>query len=59
MRLYRPLAFDQSIYRRRNVVDCCIYWLKQWHGLVTRYEKRAVSYRAMVVIASITVWLQP
>jgi transposase len=58
MRLGRPLAFDQSIYRRRNVVDCCLNWLKQWRGLVTRYEKRAVNYGAMVVIASITVWLQ-
>jgi transposase len=33
--------------------------IKQWHGLATRYEKRAVNYRAMVVIASIALWLQP
>jgi len=31
--------------------------LKQWRGLATRYEKRAVNYRAMVVIASIAIWL--
>lgn len=30
----------------------------QWRGLATRYEKRAVDYRAMVVIASIVIWLQ-
>lgn len=53
----RPLAFDKTIYARRNVVERCINRLKQWRGLATRYEKRAVNYRAMVVIASITLWL--
>ena len=58
MRLGRPLALDQSIYRRRNVVDCCLNWLKQRRGLATRYEKRAVNYRARVVNTSIAVWHQ-
>ncbi|CAA9460096.1 MAG: Mobile element protein [uncultured Rubrobacteraceae bacterium] len=31
--------------------------LKQWRGVATRYEKRAVNYRAMVVIASLVLWL--
>jgi len=54
----RPLAFDQTIYARRNVVERCINRLKQWRGLATRYEKRAANYRAMVVIASIAIWLE-
>jgi transposase len=54
----RPLAFDPAIYARRNVVERCINRLKQWRGLATHYEKRAVNYRAMVVIASIAIWLQ-
>lgn len=53
----RPLAFDKTIYVRRNVVERCVNQLKQWRGLATRYEKRAVNYRAMVVIASIAIWL--
>jgi transposase len=53
----RPLIFDRTIYARRNVVERCINRLKQWRGLATRYEKRAVNYRAMVVIASIMIWL--
>ena len=53
----RPLTFDKAIYARRNVVERCINRLKQWRGLATRYEKRAVNYRAMVVIASIVLWL--
>ena len=53
----RPLAFDPTIYARRNVVERCINRRKQWRGLATRYEKRAANYRAMVVIASIAIWL--
>jgi transposase len=33
--------------------------LKQWRGLATRFEKRAVNYRAMLVLASIVLWLEP
>jgi transposase len=31
--------------------------LKQWRGIATRYEKRAVNYRAMLVIAALVIWL--
>jgi transposase len=31
--------------------------LKQWRGVATRYEKRAVNYQAMVVIAALMMWL--
>jgi transposase len=55
----RPPLFDQAIYARRNVVERCINRLKQWRGLATRYEKRAVNYRAMLVLASIVLWLEP
>ena len=53
----RRLAFDREAYRRRNVVERCVNKLKQWRGIATRYEKRAVNYRAMVVIASLMMWL--
>ncbi len=54
----RPLAFDRATYARRNVVERCINRLKQWRGLATQYEKRAVNYRALVVLAAIVIWLQ-
>jgi transposase len=50
-------GFDREAYRRRNVVERCVNKLKQWRGIATRYEKRAVNYRAMVVIASLMMWL--
>lgn len=31
--------------------------LKQWRAVATRYDKRAVNYRAMVVIAALMLWL--
>ncbi len=52
----RP-GFDREAYRRRNVVERCVNRLKQWRGIATRYEKWAVNYRAMVVIASLMMWL--
>lgn len=42
----------------RSGLSRCLNWLKQWRGLVTRYEKRAVNYRAMVVVASLVIWLE-
>jgi transposase len=55
----RPLAFDKATYARRNIVERCNNRLKQWRGLATRYERRAVNYRAMLVLASIVLWLEP
>lgn len=53
----RRRRFDQATYRRRNVVERCLNRLKQWRGLATRYEKRAVNYHAMLTIASLMLWL--
>ncbi len=53
----RPPAFDREAYRRRNVVERCVGRLKQWRAVATRYEKRAANYRAMVLIASLMLWL--
>ena len=40
-------------YRRRNVVERCIGWLKECRRVATRYEKLADSYLAMVKLAMI------
>jgi transposase len=53
----RRLSFDREVYRRRNVIERCVGRLKQWRSVATRYEKRAVNYRAMVIIASLMMWL--
>jgi transposase len=54
----RPLAFDRDRSRGRNVVERCFNRLKQFRAVATRYDKRAVDYRVMVVIASLLIWLE-
>jgi transposase len=56
-RFGRPPVFDADVYARRNVAERCVNKLKQWRGIATRYEKRALNYRAAVVIAALMTWL--
>lgn len=53
----RKPGFDKETYRRRNVVERCVNKLKQWRAIATRYDKRAVNYRAGVIVASLMIWL--
>ncbi len=46
-------AFDREAYRDRNVVERCVGWLKEPRRIVTRFEKLAVNFLAMVKIAMI------
>jgi transposase len=41
----------------RGRLERCINRLKQWRGLATRSEKRALTYRALLVLAAMVVWL--
>ncbi len=54
----RPITFDASDYKQRNVVERAFNRLKQWRGLATRYDKHAHVYRGGVVLASILLWLR-
>ena len=45
--------FDRTLYRRRNVVERLVGWLKENRRLATRYEKLAVNYLALVKLAMI------
>jgi len=54
----RPYTFDATTYKRRNVVERCFNRLKQWRGIATRYDKKAVNYRGGIVLASIILWLR-
>jgi transposase len=49
--------FDRAAYRERNRVERTINRLKHFRRVATRYEKRAVHYLAMVLIAVILLWL--
>jgi transposase len=47
-------GFDREAYKRRNVVERLVGWLKERRRLGTRYEKLDASYMAMVNLAFIT-----
>lgn len=53
----RKPAFDPETYKRRNLVERCINRLKQFRAVATRYDKRAVNYRAFAVLAATLIWL--
>ncbi len=45
--------FDKEAYRRRNIVERCIGWLKECRRIVTRFEKLAINFLAMLKLAMI------
>ena len=50
--------FDEHLYKRRNVVERCVGWLKECRRIATRYEKLAVSYAAMLTLACVQRYLR-
>ena len=44
--------FDRDIYRRRNIVERVIGWLKESRRIATRYDKLTSSYLAFVQLAA-------
>jgi transposase len=53
----RPLKFDREAYRRRNVVERCIGWLKENRRVAVRHEKLATNYLGMLTLAMIRRYL--
>lgn len=49
----RDPHFDKPTYRRRNIIERCIGWLKESRRIVTRFEKLAVNFMAMIKLAMI------
>lgn len=49
----RPPAFDPDCYRRRNVIERCVGWLKEARAVATRYEKLAIHYLGILKLAMI------
>ena len=45
--------FDRATYKKRNVIERCVGWLKENRQLATRHAKLAASYLATVKLAMI------
>jgi transposase len=53
----RHRTFDRGAYRQRNLVERLVNRLKAYRRVATRYEKRAASYLAMLLLAALPLWL--
>ena len=49
----RQEPFDAETYRRRNIVERTIGWLKECRRIATRYEKLAKHFQSMIHMAMI------
>jgi transposase len=49
----RDEKFDKATYKRRNIIERVVAWYKEYRRLGTRYEKLAVNYAAMWLVAII------
>lgn len=54
----RPLPFDPSAYRDRNIVERLIGWMKECRRVFSRYEKTAKNFAGMVRLAFIQHYLR-
>jgi transposase len=53
----RPVGFDKTRYRRRNVVERGFCQIKHWRGLATRYDRHARNYLGGLTLAALLTWL--
>lgn len=57
-RAARSLEFDREAYRRRNIVERLIGWLKECRRIFSRFEKTAVNFGGMIKLAFIQRYLR-
>jgi len=57
-RTARPVEFDKQAYRRRNVIERLIGWLKESRRIFSRFEKTAKNFGGMITLAFIRQYLQ-
>lgn len=50
-KLRLPRLFDRTKYQQRNVIERMFGWLKENRRIVTRFNKLAKSYAALVSLA--------
>ena len=43
--------FDKATYRQRHIIEQVVGWYKEYRALGTRYEKLAVNYVALWLVA--------
>jgi len=57
-RTERPIEFDREAYRRRNIIERLIGWLKESRRIFSRFEKTAKNFGGMITLAFIRQYLK-
>ena len=52
-RAARAVEFDSQAYRRRNIIERLIGWLKESRRVFSRFEKTAINFGGMLKLAFI------
>lgn len=50
--------FDQETYRKRNIVERLVGWLKECRRVFSRFEKTAINFAGMITMAIIQRYLR-
>ena len=50
--------YDRHAYKERHLIECFFAKIKAFRRVSTRYEKLAVTFRAMVLFAVCMVWMR-
>jgi transposase len=52
-----PREYDKELYKARHLIENFFAKLKQYRGIATRYDKRAVNFLGAIYLAAAVVWL--
>lgn len=49
--------YDRHLYKARHLIENFFAKLKQYRGIATRYDKRAINFLGSIYLAASVVWL--
>ena len=49
--------YDRHLYQARHLIENFFARLKQYRGIATRYDKRAINFLGSIYLAASVVWL--
>jgi transposase len=49
--------YDKDLYTARHLIENFFAKLKQYRGIATRYDKRAVNFLGAIYLAAAVIWL--
>ena len=52
-----PSNYDKDVYKERHKIENAFQRLKEYRAIATRYEKLAVTFKALLTLASILDWM--